>query len=171
MNELAIHIEYLLLSHNCVIVPQLGAFRADNTPARWIDSENLYMPPIRNVHFNPLINVDKENILINSIAESIRNMRNGKPNKPRQRHRQPIKRLKTSKGKDRKPSALGRYLFTKPVIKIDNPNVSPLMTMFGLFDFGGRGWIRTIEAESSRFTVCPLWPLGNSPILNLSAAH
>ena len=31
---------------------------------------------------------------------------------------------------------------------------------------GGRGWIRTIEAESSRFTVCPLWPLGNSPILN-----
>ena len=69
MNELAIHIEYLLLSHNCVIVPQLGAFRADNTPARWIDSENLYMPPIRNVHFNPLINVDRENILINSIAE------------------------------------------------------------------------------------------------------
>ena len=34
------------------------------------------------------------------------------------------------------------------------------------FFFGGRGWIRTIEAESSRFTVCPLWPLGNSPILN-----
>ena len=28
---------------------------------------------------------------------------------------------------------------------------------------GGRGWIRTTEAESSRFTVCPLWPLGNSP--------
>lgn len=69
MNDLAIHIEYLLLSHNCVIVPKLGAFRADNTPAKWIDSENLYMPPIRNVHFNPLINVDKENILIDSIAE------------------------------------------------------------------------------------------------------
>ncbi len=31
------------------------------------------------------------------------------------------------------------------------------------FCFGGRGWIRTTEAESSRFTVCPLWPLGNSP--------
>lgn len=30
--------------------------------------------------------------------------------------------------------------------------------------FGGRRWIRTIEAESNRFTVCPLWPLGNSPI-------
>ena len=33
------------------------------------------------------------------------------------------------------------------------------------FGFGGRGWIRTTEAISSRFTVCPLWPLGNSPIL------
>lgn len=30
---------------------------------------------------------------------------------------------------------------------------------------GGR-WIRTTEGEASRFTVCPLWPLGNSPIKN-----
>ena len=29
---------------------------------------------------------------------------------------------------------------------------------------GGRGWIRTIEGIASRFTVCPLWPLGNSPM-------
>ena len=29
--------------------------------------------------------------------------------------------------------------------------------------FGGGGRIRTIEAKRSRFTVCPLWPLGNSP--------
>ena len=29
---------------------------------------------------------------------------------------------------------------------------------------GGGGRIRTIEAIRSRFTVCPLWPLGNSPI-------
>ena len=36
--------------------------------------------------------------------------------------------------------------------------------------FGGRGWIRTTEAESSRFTVCPHWPLGNTPIFN-SQSH
>jgi len=30
--------------------------------------------------------------------------------------------------------------------------------------FYGSGRIRTIEAESNRFTVCPLWPLGNTPI-------
>ncbi len=34
---------------------------------------------------------------------------------------------------------------------------------------GGRGWIRTTEAESSRFTVCPHWPLGNTPIFFLQS--
>ena len=29
---------------------------------------------------------------------------------------------------------------------------------------GGEGWIRTTEVTDNRFTVCPLWPLGNSPI-------
>ena len=35
-----------------------------------------------------------------------------------------------------------------------------------IVDFGGGRWIRTTEGIASRFTVCPLWPLGNSPILN-----
>ena len=30
--------------------------------------------------------------------------------------------------------------------------------------YGGRRWIRTTEVSDNRFTVCPLWPLGNSPI-------
>ena len=34
---------------------------------------------------------------------------------------------------------------------------------------GGGGWIRTTEVTDNRFTVCPLWPLGNSPILNCGA--
>ena len=29
---------------------------------------------------------------------------------------------------------------------------------------GGSWWIRTTEALSSRFTVCPHWPLGKAPI-------
>ena len=32
---------------------------------------------------------------------------------------------------------------------------------------GGGRWIRTTEGIASRFTVCPLWPLGNSPILSI----
>ena len=31
----------------------------------------------------------------------------------------------------------------------------------GFSCFGGGRWIRTIEARRNRFTVCPLWPLGN----------
>ena len=27
---------------------------------------------------------------------------------------------------------------------------------------GGGEWIRTTESVANRFTVCPLWPLGNS---------
>ena len=34
--------------------------------------------------------------------------------------------------------------------------------------FGGRGWIRTTEVVDGRFTVCSLWPLGNSSIFNWS---
>lgn len=42
---------------------------------------------------------------------------------------------------------------------------------------GGREWIRTTEVVDGRFTVCSLWPLGNSPIFNfppdcfLNGAH
>ena len=35
-----------------------------------------------------------------------------------------------------------------------------IATVFGFVSGGGR-WIRTIESCASRFTVCPLWPLGN----------
>ena len=31
---------------------------------------------------------------------------------------------------------------------------------------GGGWWIRTTEGIASRFTVCPLWPLGKSPIFD-----
>ena len=33
------------------------------------------------------------------------------------------------------------------------------------FFVGGGWWIRTTEVSDNRFTVCPLWPLGKSPIL------
>ena len=36
--------------------------------------------------------------------------------------------------------------------------------------FGGGRWIRTTEGIASRFTVCPIWPLWNSPILTCVGA-
>ena len=50
-----------------------------------------------------------------------------------------------------------------------NPNPSPTGKRFGLVLFGGGGWIRTTEGIASRFTVCPLWPLGNSSVCNFGA--
>ena len=46
-------------------------------------------------------------------------------------------------------------------IKQKSPKV---IATLGLFGFGGGWWIRTTEGIASRFTVCPLWPLGKSPI-------
>ena len=36
----------------------------------------------------------------------------------------------------------------------------------GCSNAGGRWWIRTTEGVANRFTVCPLWPLGKSPIFS-----
>lgn len=46
------HIEYLLLAHDHVIIPQLGGFVASTMPSVWSESEELYFPPYRTVHFN-----------------------------------------------------------------------------------------------------------------------
>ena len=44
-----------------------------------------------------------------------------------------------------------------------------MVDKFGIYH-GGGGWIRTTVGIASRFTVCPLWPLGNTPILTLRGA-
>ena len=54
------------------------------------------------------------------------------------------------------------------LIKTKNPNPLPIGIKFGFLQCGGRGWIRTTEVVDGRFTVCSLWPLGNSSILNWS---
>ena len=51
-------------------------------------------------------------------------------------------------------------LFASIMIKGKRKNPDLLIRILS----GGR-WIRTTEGIASRFTVCPLWPLGNSPIL------
>ena len=58
MNRLSQHIEYLLLTHNCVIVPQFGAFVAHTSNAQHADGEDLFFPPKRIVRFNPDLTED-----------------------------------------------------------------------------------------------------------------
>lgn len=52
MKELIEHIETLLLTNDCVIIPDFGGFIAFDTPAKWVEEESLFVPPIRTVGFN-----------------------------------------------------------------------------------------------------------------------
>ncbi|RRD80408.1 SPOR domain-containing protein [Alloprevotella sp. OH1205_COT-284] len=58
MIELGKHLENLLLDHNCVIVPNLGGFVAQDCSARYIEEEKIFLPPYRNVAFNPLLQIN-----------------------------------------------------------------------------------------------------------------
>ena len=52
MKDLIPHIEYLLQSHDCVIVPGLGAVLAHRVSARYDDEVGCWMPPYRAMSFN-----------------------------------------------------------------------------------------------------------------------
>lgn len=52
MKELITHIETLLLRNDCVIVPDFGGFLAFNVPARYVEEELFFLPPMRTVGFN-----------------------------------------------------------------------------------------------------------------------
>ena len=54
----------------------------------------------------------------------------------------------------------GRPTCSNPTSSSTKKNPQPKLRVL----FGGSWWIRTTEALSSRFTVCPHWPLGKAPI-------
>lgn len=69
MKKIFRHIEYLLLEHDHVIIPQLGGFVANNMPSTWSAEEELFLPPYRTVHFNANLN-HGDNTLVDSLAEA-----------------------------------------------------------------------------------------------------
>ncbi|MDO4159917.1 MAG: SPOR domain-containing protein [Prevotellaceae bacterium] len=67
--ELAKHIEILLLRNDCVIVPGLGGFTANHVAARYDDDDNLFIPPLRTLGFNPKLIVN-DSLLVQSYTET-----------------------------------------------------------------------------------------------------
>lgn len=67
MNNLILHIEYLLHKHDCVIAPGLGAFIAVRHGVRYAEERNVLLPPGREVVFNASID-NNDGLLANSIA-------------------------------------------------------------------------------------------------------
>lgn len=58
MNELAKHIAALLLENDCVIIPGFGGFIAHYIPAQLVEKDNLFLPPMRVVGFNPQLRIN-----------------------------------------------------------------------------------------------------------------
>lgn len=65
MTKLAQHIETLLLENDCVIVPGFGGFVTHYDSARYIKKENLFLPPVRTIGFNPQLKLN-DGVLIQS---------------------------------------------------------------------------------------------------------
>lgn len=67
MYNLSLHIEYLLLRHDCVVMPGVGAFINVRHSARFDADRNLWLPMRREVRFNGALNHD-DGLLANSYA-------------------------------------------------------------------------------------------------------
>lgn len=67
MDQLSLHIEYLLLRHDCVIVPGFGAFINVHKSASVDASTGIIMPGTREVRFNGALTHD-DGLLANSFA-------------------------------------------------------------------------------------------------------
>lgn len=67
MNELIRHIEYLLRSHDCVVIPGIGALLAEYCEAHYDVETQTFYPPVRSVVFNPAI-IHNDGLIANSVA-------------------------------------------------------------------------------------------------------
>lgn len=67
--ELTKHIETLLLSHDCVIVPDFGGFTAHYVDARYDGRDNMFLPPQRTIGFNPQLTIN-DSLLAQSYADT-----------------------------------------------------------------------------------------------------
>lgn len=69
MIELKRHIEILLLSNDCVIVPDFGGFMAHHVEARYDGDDYTFLPPLRTIGFNPQLKIN-DSLLVQSYVEA-----------------------------------------------------------------------------------------------------
>ena len=63
------HIEILLLSNDCVIVPDFGGFMAHHVDARYDGRDCMFLPPLRTIGFNPQLKIN-DSLLAQSYVEA-----------------------------------------------------------------------------------------------------
>lgn len=69
MIEIERHIEILLLRNDCVIVPGLGGFLTHHIDAKYDDRDNMFLPPLRTLGFNPKLTMN-DSLLAQSYVEA-----------------------------------------------------------------------------------------------------
>ena len=69
MIELQRHIEVLLLSNECVIVPDFGGFMTHEVAARYDEADHSFIPPYRTLGFNPQLRLN-DSVLAQSYVET-----------------------------------------------------------------------------------------------------
>lgn len=69
MKSLVSHIEKLLLSNDCVVIPDFGGFVAHHEEAYYDEQEHLFIPPRRTIGFNAQLKMN-DSLLAQSFAES-----------------------------------------------------------------------------------------------------
>ena len=67
--EIERHIEILLLDNDCVIVPGLGGFTAHHVEARFDESDDVLLPPLRTLGFNQQLKIN-DSLLVQSYIEA-----------------------------------------------------------------------------------------------------
>ncbi|MGN1255765.1 MAG: SPOR domain-containing protein [Bacteroidaceae bacterium] len=72
MTDIARHIEYLLLEHDRVSIPQLGTFSIQVSPSRWVQEEDLFLPPVRNVSFTSDCDEPSCNHFVQSLSAALK---------------------------------------------------------------------------------------------------
>lgn len=69
MIEIERHIEFLLLSNDCVIIPNFGGFMAHYVDACYDGRDNTFLPPKRTIGFNPQLQLN-DSLLALSYVEA-----------------------------------------------------------------------------------------------------
>ena len=69
MIELNRHIEILLLTNDCVIIPGFGGFMAHHVDAHFDGADNMFLPPYRTIGFNPSLTIN-DSLLAQSYVEA-----------------------------------------------------------------------------------------------------
>ena len=69
MIQIQRHIEILLLSHDCVIIPEFGGFIAHHVDAHYDEEDRLWLPPYRTLGFNPQLTLN-DSLLVQSYVEA-----------------------------------------------------------------------------------------------------